>query len=715
MSAVEPGVRAATANGEAHAPAAEPAVLKVENGRTHPLGATLDANGVNFSLWSEHGTGCELLLFRHHDDPEPYQTIKLDTKFNKTFQFWHVYVRGLKAGAYYAFRIDGPWDLAAGHRFNRNKVIIDPYAKATNKTLWSRGDACGAADNVRTSQRCLVVDETYDWEGDKPLNRRMSETIIYEMHVGGFTKSATSGVSHPGTFAGLVEKIPYLKTLGVTAVELLPVFDFDPNEIDKPNPTGGPHLTNYWGYSTVSYFAPHSAYCVEPTAGTHQREFRDMVKALHKAGIEVILDVVFNHTSEGNHEGPTINFKALGNATYYYLWPPDRQYYQDFSGCGNTLNCNHPITEKMIVECLEYWHEEMHVDGFRFDEGSILSRGPDGAPMPYPPVLWHIELSEKLADCKIIAEAWDAGGLYQIGYFPGFRWAEWNGMYRDTVRRFVRGDRGIVGQVASRIAGSSDLYEHTGHLAVNSINFITCHDGFTLNDLVSYNHKHNEANGEGNRDGIDDNNSWNSGAEGQTDDPAVEALRERQVKNFTAILLLSQGVPMFTAGDEIRRTQNGNNNAYCQDTDLSWFDWSLTEKNSALLRFFQKMIALRRKSGPLHRVRFLRGEYNERGLRDIDWHGCHLGQPGFGDPNSGVLAFTIGDMMSDGTDLHVIFNMEDQDLDFEVPPMQGRSWYRLVDTARPSPEDFMEAGEEVAVTGGKLPVSRRSVVILISR
>ncbi len=387
----------------------------------------------------------------------------------------------------------------------------------------------------------------------------------------------------------------------------------------------------------------------------------------------------------------------------------------DFSGCGNTLNCNHPIPEKLIIECLEYWHSEMHVDGFRFDEGSILSRGPDGAPMDYPPVLWHIELSEELADCKIIAEAWDAAGLFQIGYFPGFRWAEWNGLYRDTVRRYVRGDRGLVGLVASRIAGSADIYERTGRLAVNSINFITCHDGFTLNDVVSYNHKHNEANGEGNRDGQDENFSWNSGFEGETDDLAVEGLRRRQIKNFAAILLLSQGVPMITYGDEVRRTQHGNNNAYCQDTELSWFDWSLVDKNRDLLRFFQRMIALRRASGQLHRVRFERGEVNERGLHDIEWHGCQLRSPGFGDPSSGVLAVTIGNMVGPGPDLHIVLNMEDQELDFEVPPMIGRSWYRLVDTSLSSPADFCDPGEEVAVAGNSIKAAARSVVVLISK
>ena len=385
----------------------------------------------------------------------------------------------------------------------------------------------------------MVIDiSDYDWEGDRPLNQPMNEMVIYEMHVGGFTRHPSSGVGHPGTFSAIIEKIPYLKELGITAVELLPVMEFDRKEVLRMKPDGSGPLTNYWGYSTVSFFAPESSYCVSPEQGAHVREFRDLVKALHRAGIAVILDTVFNHTSEGNHLGPTINFKGFCNEIAYHLTPSDRQYYMDYSGCGNTVNCNHPIVQKFILECLEFWVKQMHVDGFRFDEGSILSRGEDGVPMVHPPVIWSIELSESLLDAKIIAEAWDAAGLYQIGYFPGYRWAEWNGRFRDDIRRFVRGDPGLVAAVASRIAGSADIYQASGHLPINSINFVTCHDGFTLNDLVSYNAKHNEANGEDNRDGINDNLSWNCGVEGETDDPAVEALRSRQIRNFAAILLL---------------------------------------------------------------------------------------------------------------------------------------------------------------------------------
>jgi glycogen operon protein len=409
-----------------------------------------------------------------------------------------------------------------------------------------------------------------------------------------------------------------------------------------------------------------------------------------------------------------MNFRGYDNAIYYHLVPADRQYYMDYSGCGNTVNCNHPVVEKFIVDCLEYWVREMHVDGFRFDEGSILSRGEDGVPMVYPPAIWHIELSETLSSTKIIAEAWDAAGLYQIGYFPGYRWAEWNGKYRDDIRRFVKGDRGIVGRVADRISGSSDLYQVHQHLPINSINFIDCHDGFTLNDLVTYNEKHNEANGEGGADGVNDNDSWNCGVEGETDDPRIEAFRERQIKNFAAILFLSRGVPMIVAGDEVRRTQKGNNNTYCHDNELNWFDWGRVEKNAETFRFFQKMIEFRKSHSTLREGQFFSGAVNDRGLKDIEWHGCRLGGPGWDDPNCGVLAFTIGGRDTD-TDFHVMLNMEMEDLDFDIPPLKGRNWHRAIDTAEPSPRDIAEHGEEPHIAGGSYHVRGHSVVVLFSK
>jgi isoamylase len=686
----------------------------IEKGKGHPLGACPDKEGVNFSVFSKHATGVELLLFDEHDCIEPIAVISLDPEENKTFHFWHIYIRGVKPGIHYAYRVDGHFNVGRGNRFNKNKVLIDPYSYGNTNTLWDRVEACGPGDNLATSMRSVVIDiEDYDWEDDEPLNLPMSESVIYEMHVGGFTKSATSGVQNPGTFLGVIEKIPYLQELGVTAVELLPVFEFDDKEVLKIKEDTGEILTNYWGYSTVSFYAPHRAYCSCPEEGQHIKEFRDMVKALHKAGIEVILDVVFNHTSEGNHMGPTINLKGLDNSTYYFL-ADEKNYYMDYSGCGNTLNCNNPIVEKMIVECLEFWVNKMHVDGFRFDEGSIMTRGEDGKPMAHPPVVWHIELSETLADTKIIAEAWDAAGLYQIGYFPGYRWAEWNGRFRDDMRKFVRGDRGIVGEVASRMAGSSDLYQKSGHLPINSINFMTCHDGFTLNDLVSYNYKHNEGNGEGNRDGIDDNLSWNCGVEGKTDDAYIEAFRLRQIKNFASMLMLSQGVPMILAGDEVRRTQWGNNNAYCQDNEISWMDWSNLEKHSDCYRFFKEIIAFRKRHPILHRRRFFNGAVNERGLKDIDWHGCKLYSPGWHDPASGVLALTLGGFGEDN-DIHIILNMEDNNLDFELPQLVGRVWYKAIDTSERSPNDIVLPGEEHQIDAETIHVNNRSITVLVSK
>ena len=685
----------------------------VEPGRPHPLGATPTAEGVNFSLYSGNATGVELLLFNQHDDQQPSQTIMLDPFVNKTFHFWHVHVLGLKPCANYAYRVDGPQALAAGHRFNRNKVLIDPYARGNTNNLWKRADACTPDDNVATSMRSLVIDPSvYDWEGDRPLDRPIEDSIIYELHLAGFTKSPTAGVAHPGAFRGLIEKIPYLKELGVTAVELLPIFDFD--ETDVLRQVNGQSLRNFWGYSTMGFFAPQSAYCVNPEAGHHLNEFRDMVKALHKAGIEVILDVVFNHTDEGNHLGPVFSFKGIDNRVYYYLAPGDRQFYYDYSGCGNTFNCNHPIAEKLIVESLRYWVREGHVDGFRFDEGSVLARDENGMPVAHPPVIWQIELDEDLMDSKVIAEAWDAAGLYQIGRFPGDRWSEWNGRYRDDIRRFVRGEAGVVGAVATRIGGSSDLYQSQGETPANTINFVTCHDGFTMNDLVSYNVKHNDANGEGSRDGINENLSWNCGIEGVADDPEIEALRTRQVKNFATILMLSRGVPMILAGDEFRRTQLGNNNAYCQDNELSWIDWSLPGKNAGLLRFWKRIIDFRKRHAVLRKNRFFGGALNDRGIPEVAWHGCRLNQPGWADPEARVLAYTLAGFNGDA-DLHVMMNMYWEPLDFDVPPLAGRYWYLAVDTAEASPGDIADPGDEVQYFGESYPVKGRSIVVLVSR
>jgi len=694
------------------APALAPA-FEVEEGSPHPLGATIQQDGVNFSLYSGSATGVELLLFDKHDSPQPLQIIRLIPSKNKTFHFWHIFVKDLKAGAHYAFRVNGPYVPEAGLRHNPRKVLIDPYARGNTDTLWKRGDACNDSDNIATSLRSVVIDPgDYDWEGDKPLNRPIEDTIIYEMHVRGFTKSPTSTVQHSGTFLGLVEKIPYLKELGVTAVELLPIFDFD--ETVPLRVIDGKPLWNFWGYSTMSYFAPQSAYCVRPEDGMHLKEFRDTVKALHKAGIEVILDVVFNHTDEGNHQGPTFCFRGIDNRSYYFLVPSARQYYMDYSGCGNTFNCNHPIVQKLIVECLRYWVKEAHVDGFRFDEGSILSRGEDGAPLIHPPLVWQVELDEDLMDTKLIAEAWDAAGLYQIGHFPGDRWGEWNGRFRDTMRRFVKGDGGIIGQVADAIAGSASLYQGRGGKPTNSINFIACHDGFTLNDLVSYNSKHNEANGEGNNDGINENLSWNCGVEGETCDPKINELREQQIRNFATLLMLSRGVPMFVAGDESRNTQYGNNNAYCQDNEVGWFDWSKPERHSDLHRFWKQIIAFRKRHPALRKNSFFTGEVNHRGLKDVSWHGTILNCPGWDDSHARTLGFTLAGF-EDDPDIHVMMNMYWEPLDMAVPTVPGRQWTRAVDTSLPSRSAVADPETEMTCSGPSYRVNGRSIVVLVNK
>jgi isoamylase len=648
-------------------------------GTAHPVGARVVDGGVNFSVFSETADAVELLLFARPADPEPAQVIPL----SRDFHFWHEYVPGVAAGTAYAFRATGP--ARAPFRFDPQKALLDPYARSVETSRWNRVLAAAPGDNVATSLRATVVDlDGYDWEGDRPLARPVADTVVYELHVGWFTGSPTAGAARPGTFAALREKIPYLVDLGVTAVELLPVFQFDPTDGD------------YWGYNPIAHFAPHDRY------GTVD-EFRDLVKALHRAGLEVILDVVFNHTGEAGQGGPTISLRGLGNEAYYMISPQDPNTLLDFTGCGNTLDVNDPITAKLVFDCLCYWVDAYHVDGFRFDLASVLTRAPDGSVMQYPPVVELAELADQLGETKLIAEAWDAAGLYQLGTFPGRRWSEWNGRFRDVMRRFVRGDPGLVGEVATRIAGSSDLYQWARRPPQASVNFITCHDGFTLNDLVSYNGKHNEANGEQNRDGSNDNLSWNCGVEGETDDPAIDALRQRQLRNFAVILLVSQGVPMMLGGDEARRTQQGNNNAWNQANEISWLDWDRVAANDALRRFWKLLIAFRRRHATLRRDSFL-------GEGDVRWHGCLLDAPGWNDGSSRVLSFTL----AGEPDVHVILNMEDAALDFELPAVSGRSWRRAFDTSLHAPDDASEPGAEPAVDGDRYLAAGRSGVVLVS-
>jgi isoamylase len=672
-------------------------------GRSSPLGAAVTDGGVNFSLFSRSASGVELLLFDREDDPKPSRVVGLDPVANRTYHYWHVFVPGVQPGQIYGYRVSGPAEPARGLRFDPAKVLLDPYGReVVVPSGFTREAAIRAGDNAASAMKSVVVDPaSYDWEGDTPLHLPSSRTIIYEMHVRGFTRHPSSGVEEEirGTYAGLIEKIPYLRALGVTALELLPVFQFDARACP-------PGLVNYWGYQPVSFFAPHRAFSSRQHPLGPVDEFRDMVKALHRAGIEVILDVVFNHTAEGGQDGPTLGFRGIDNPTYYIL---EQGGYADYSGCGNTLNANHPIVRRMIVDSLRYWVTEMHVDGFRFDLASILSRDPAGQVLPNPPVLWDIETDPALAGTKLIAEAWDAAGLYQVGSFVGDAWKEWNGRFRDDARDFFRGARGSAGRFADRLVGSPELYAHKGREVEQSVNFVTCHDGFTLNDLVSYDRKHNEANGENNRDGADDNRSWNCGAEGPSDDPAVEALRNRQVKNYLTVTLLSLGVPMISMGDEVRRTQGGNNNAYCHDDESVWFDWSLVERHADVHRFVTLLAARRLLRDVEHEHRRLS---LSRLIEDANkaWHGVRLGQPDWGE-DSHSIALTA-ELKREKLLMHFVLNAYWEPLDFELPSEGENPWRRWIDTSLPSPQDIVEWQKATPVPGGNYRAGPRSVVVL---
>lgn len=685
----------------------------LRTGSPYPHGAQVSEDGVNFSISSRHATQVELLLFSRHDSPQPFQAILLDKSKNHTFFSWHVFVENLPAGVWYGWRIDGPsLTRESGLRFDKQKLLVDPWARAVSDKVWKRAAACVPGDNTHCAMRAAVVDESeYDWEDDTPLAIRSEKAIIYELHVGGFTRHPSAKVKHPGTFAGLIEKIPYLQQLGITHVELLPVMAFD--EQDVPPHTAELNLHNYWGYSTHSFFSPHPGYCVSPQQASHIREFRDLVKAMHQAGIGVIMDVVFNHTSEAGAEGPVINFKGITGNSFYLTDKFDKRIFHDYTGCGNTVNANHPLVSNFIISCLEYWVREMHVDGFRFDLASALARGEDGQVLQDPPVVWGIELSQKLARAKLIAEAWDASGLYQVGNFPGYRWGEWNGMYRDTIRRFLRGDHGVANEVATRICGSSDLYQHQGRLPISGINFITCHDGFTLNDLFSYNHKHNAANGESNRDGCNNNLSYNCGEEGHTTNTAIKALRHKQAKNAFAILLLSHGVPMLLAGDEFLHSQQGNNNGYCQDNELSWLNWSDSKQNADILRFVQQMIQLRKRHSSLMRRNFLTGTVLEhRDIADITWHGLTPDQPPeWNNSENRFLAYTLAGIDTEDADLHVVMNMSDDKHTLYLPNIPDRTWCLAVDTALKPPHDIIPSEQQKPLKKPVYSIDSHSVVV----
>lgn len=679
-------------------------------GQSYPLGATVYPIGINFCLYSKHATGIDLLLFDSENIVSPSRVISLDPAVNRTSYYWHVFVPGVRVGQVYAYRVHGPFDPDQGHRFDPSKVLTDPYARAiVGDDIYDRKAAILPGDNCATALKGVVVDNrSYDWEGDRHPRIPYANSIIYEMHVGGFTRHPSSGLPEEerGTFAGIIDKIPYLQDLGVTAVELLPIHQFDPQDVQ-------PGLENYWGYSTLGFFAPHRGYSSRKDPMGPVNEFRDMVKALHRAGIEVILDVVFNHSAEGNHEGPTLSFKGIDNETYYLL-EEDPAYYSNYSGCGNTIKASHAVVGRLILDSLRYWVSQMHVDGFRFDLASVLTRDMAGNPLEDPPILWSIESDPILAGTKLIAEAWDAAGLYQVGSFIGDRFAEWNGPYRDHVRQFVKGDPGVVPDLAARILGSPDIYQKPNREPNRSIHFVTCHDGFTLNDLVSYNQKYNEANQEQNRDGTDANYSWNCGVEGPTDNPAIEQLRRRQIKNFLTLLFMAQGTPMLLMGDEIRHSQRGNNNAYCQNNELSWFDWTAVERETDLLRFTKGLIHVIQTLKVFGIEHLLRVTSTWHAEPHIVWHGCRLHQPDWSE-QSHSLAFTLCHPAA-GERIHVMLNAYWEALVFDMPNLsRSERWHRMVDTALHPPHDFCYPAEAPPVEGYLYPVSPRSSVVLISR
>ena len=665
---------------------------------TLPYGATVSHGGVQFSIFSRSATAMRILLYNNVDDREPAEVIELDRSTDRWGDVWSVFIPGLEAGQLYHLQANGPFDPEIGQWFDGSARLIDPYAKAL------AGAFQKSTDGLIRPPKCVVVDDHFDWEGDRHVRRPLSESIIYEMHVRGFTQSKTAKIKNPGSYLGVIEKIPYLKSLGITAVELMPVHEFPTNDVHGNTK----ERENYWGYDPLAFFAPHRGYASNKAPGAQVNEFKEMVKALHQAGIEVILDVVFNHTSEGSERGPVLSFKGLENQVYYIL-SGGGAYYSNYSGCGNTFNGNHPICRELIFHCLRHWVHNYHVDGFRFDLASILSRDRYGNMMPDPPMVEMIAEDPMLADTKIIAEAWDAAGAYQVGSFGDLRWAEWNGRYRDDIRRYWRGDSGLSGALATRLSGSSDLYEHAGRAPFCSINFITSHDGFSMNDLVSYRDKHNQANGEGNRDGDNNNSSDNYGVEGPTRKKSIDDLRLRQIKNMMSTLLLSQGVPMIVMGDEIRRTQKGNNNAYCQDNDVSWMNWNLVEANQDLFRFVQGLIAFRRSQPSLTRDEFLTGRpQDQRGVPDVSWFESTGQGINWDAPDGTVVCWlakpTVAlDPDGFGRDILMLFNGTPETRTFIMPEtVRGLRWRTFLDTTKPSPGDIYPS-----MDGPEMPANRQ--------
>jgi isoamylase len=697
-------------------------VQSIRSGMPLPLGARARGNGVNFAIFSRHATGVRLDLFDHPEDSVPARSILLDSARNKTGDIWHLWLEGIHPGQLYGLRFAGPYAPHEGHRFNPDKLVVDPYATAIalvpgcdflpslgyDSSSPQKDLSFSESDDAAAAPKCIVTHADFDWQCDQPLRHSWESTVIYELHVRGYTVHPSAGVSLPGTYRGLVEKIPYLKDLGVTAVELMPVQEFNENHFLRVNPQTGERLKNYWGYDPLCFLAPKSSYASVREGGAQVLEFKEMIRTFHQAGLEVILDVVFNHTVEGNELGPTVSLRGIDNAIYYWL-DDDRRFYRDFTGTGQTINAAHPVVRDLILDALRYWVMEMHVDGFRFDLASVLGRDRRGHVLADAPLLERIAEDPILRDTKLIAEAWDSAGAYQVGGFSDRRWAEWNGRFRDDVRRFWRGDEGMMGRFAGRICGSSDLYGGSGKGPECSINFVTCHDGFTLNDLVSYSHKHNDDNGEKSRDGPSENYSVNYGIEGASDDPAIEVARVRQIKNFLLTIAISRGVPMLLGGDEFRRSQRGNNNAYCQDNEISWIDWSLLQRNSEIFQFARCVFAIRRAYPVLRREAFYSDE-------EICWFNLSGKIPDWFDPRQKCLACLI--RSQDAADLFLIFNAESEAVTFAVPPPRpSYSWRLAADTAESSPLGFYRSpGDEAALANpASYLVRSHSSVILVAR
>lgn len=687
----------------------------VRHGWPLPFGAWEYGEGVNFAFFSRHATRVRLELFDQPSQLLATKFFELDPIRNRTGDVWHIWIRGIRTGQLYGYRVDGPHDPGQGHRFDFNKLLLDPYATALSQlpdwdfTPAREYDSAGPAslDDAQAMPKCIFFREHFQWHADRPPRHPWGQTIIYETHVRGFTIDPSSQTEHPGTYRGLMEKIPYLKELGVTAVELMPVQEFNASRIDRTNPVTGKLLSNYWGYDPVVFFAVKGSYSSAGGMGQQKLEFKELVRTLHQEGIEVILDVVFTHTAEGDERGPTLCFRGIDNSIFYAL-AEDKRHYRDFTGTGNSINANHPVVCDHILDALRYWVVEMHVDGFRFDLASVLGRDNRGNLQSNPPLLSRIAEDPILRETKLIAEAWDVGGAYEVGSFSHRRWAEWNGRYRDDVRRFWRGDAGMLGIFASRIGGSSDIYAKSGKGPECSINFITSHDGFTLNDLVTYRDKHNDANGENNRDGLDVNFSDNYGIEGETKNPAIESTRKRQIKNFLLTLLISRGVPMLLGGDEFRRSQQGNNNPYCQDNETSWYDWNNLKQHEEIHRFTRRMIAFRKAHPILSKEQF----YTDQEIR---WFDTRREYPDWN--NSWIKAFACQIQESQDSSLYVMFNASGEAIDFTLPsPSAIKAWHLAFDTSQDEPEDALAPiPSSLALSGGSYRVEAHSSVILLSQ